>query len=139
MLCALQHLLQLVVHEMNLGADDHLARVLAGTDDTGSTSGLDSLLVHLGVILDLKAQTACAVTNFLHVLLAADSSPNLVHDVEISVASNPEFLAQGTAVRDTIYASRIVIMGYACAIGVVLALIIAIFSAIQFKVAKTDN
>ena len=34
---------------------------------------------------------------------------NLVHDVEISVASNPEFLAQGTAVRDTIYASRIVI------------------------------
>ena len=30
-------------------------------------------------------------------------------------------------------------MGYACAIGVVLALIIAVFSAIQFKVAKTDN
>ena len=29
-------------------------------------------------------------------------------------------------------------MGYACAIGVVLALIIAVFSAIQFKVAKTD-
>ena len=36
-------------------------------DDTGSTSGLDSLLVHLGVILDLKAQTGCAVTHFLHV------------------------------------------------------------------------
>lgn len=31
------------------------------------------------------------------------------YDVEISVASNPEFLAQGTAVRDTLHASRIVI------------------------------
>lgn len=29
--------------------------------------------------------------------------------VKISVASNPEFLAQGTAVRDTLYASRIVV------------------------------
>ncbi len=28
--------------------------------------------------------------------------------IHISVASNPEFLAQGTAVRDTLYASRIV-------------------------------
>ena len=35
--CQLQHLLQLVVHELNLGADDDLASVLAGTDDTGST------------------------------------------------------------------------------------------------------
>lgn len=34
---------------------------------------------------------------------------NLKHDVKINVASNPEFLAQGTAVRDTLYASRIVI------------------------------
>lgn len=34
---------------------------------------------------------------------------NLVHNVKIDVASNPEFLAQGTAVRDTLYASRIVI------------------------------
>lgn len=33
----------------------------------------------------------------------------LVHDVKINVASNPEFLAQGTAVRDTLHASRIVI------------------------------
>lgn len=31
------------------------------------------------------------------------------HDVKIHVASNPEFLAQGTAVRDTLHASRIVI------------------------------
>lgn len=34
---------------------------------------------------------------------------NLKHNVKIDVASNPEFLAQGTAVRDTLYASRIVI------------------------------
>lgn len=32
-----------------------------------------------------------------------------VHKCKIYVASNPEFLAQGTAVRDTLYASRIVI------------------------------
>jgi len=31
------------------------------------------------------------------------------HDVRIDVASNPEFLAQGTAVRDTLHPSRIVI------------------------------
>ena len=47
--CQLQHLLQLVVHELNLGADDDLASVLAGTDDTGSTGSLDSLLVNLSV------------------------------------------------------------------------------------------
>lgn len=34
---------------------------------------------------------------------------NLKHDVNVYVASNPEFLAQGTAVRDTLYASRIVV------------------------------
>jgi len=33
----------------------------------------------------------------------------LVHDVKVEVASNPEFLAQGTAVRDTLHASRVVI------------------------------
>ena len=33
----------------------------------------------------------------------------LVNDVRIEVASNPEFLAQGTAVRDTMEAARIVI------------------------------
>lgn len=32
-----------------------------------------------------------------------------VHTVQIEVASNPEFLAQGTAVRDTLHASRIVL------------------------------
>ncbi|ADF37983.1 UDP-glucose dehydrogenase family protein [Priestia megaterium] len=34
---------------------------------------------------------------------------HLKNDVQVEVASNPEFLAQGTAVRDTLYASRIVI------------------------------
>jgi UDPglucose 6-dehydrogenase len=33
----------------------------------------------------------------------------LINDVRIEVASNPEFLAQGSAVHDTIYAKRIVI------------------------------
>jgi UDPglucose 6-dehydrogenase len=33
----------------------------------------------------------------------------LVHDVRVEVASNPEFLAQGSAVRDTMEAQRIVI------------------------------
>lgn len=34
---------------------------------------------------------------------------NLKHDVKISVASNPEFLSQGTAVADTLNASRIIV------------------------------
>ena len=34
---------------------------------------------------------------------------SLVRDVRVEVASNPEFLAQGTAVRDTLEAARIVI------------------------------
>lgn len=33
----------------------------------------------------------------------------LVNDVRVEVASNPEFLAQGTAVRDTLHAARIII------------------------------
>ena len=34
---------------------------------------------------------------------------NLVHNVKVEVASNPEFLAQGNAVKDTLQAKRIVI------------------------------
>lgn len=34
---------------------------------------------------------------------------NVKNGIKIDVASNPEFLAQGTAVRDTLYASRIVV------------------------------
>lgn len=33
----------------------------------------------------------------------------LLRDVKVEVASNPEFLAQGTAVRDTLHAARIII------------------------------
>src|SRR5690606_5522455 len=33
----------------------------------------------------------------------------LINDVKIEVASNPEFLAQGSAVHDTLHASRIII------------------------------
>ncbi|MBB3110553.1 UDPglucose 6-dehydrogenase [Paenibacillus phyllosphaerae] len=33
----------------------------------------------------------------------------LVHDVKVEVASNPEFLAQGSAVNDTLHAERIII------------------------------
>lgn len=33
----------------------------------------------------------------------------LIHDVKVEVASNPEFLAQGSAVRDTMEAARIII------------------------------
>ena len=82
-----QHLLQLVVHELHLGADDDLASVLAGTDDTGSTGSLDSLLVNLSVVEHLKAQTGCAVTNVLHVLLAADSSQHSRSDFGVVVVS----------------------------------------------------
>ena len=34
---------------------------------------------------------------------------NVENNIQVEVASNPEFLAQGTAVKDTLYASRIVI------------------------------
>ena len=45
-----EHLLQLVVDELDLGADDDLACVLAGADDACSTCSLDSLLIDLSVV-----------------------------------------------------------------------------------------
>ena len=33
----------------------------------------------------------------------------LINDVKVEVASNPEFLAQGSAVKDTLQAARIII------------------------------
>ncbi|MDE5866856.1 MAG: nucleotide sugar dehydrogenase, partial [Lachnospiraceae bacterium] len=38
----------------------------------------------------------------------------LVRDVKVEVASNPEFLAQGSAVHDTLYAARIIIGTESC-------------------------
>ena len=54
---------------------------------------------------------------------------NLTHDVRISVASNPEFLAQGTAVRDTLHAARIVLGVETEQAGVVLKEVYADFDA----------
>lgn len=54
---------------------------------------------------------------------------NLAHDVQISVASNPEFLAQGTAVRDTLHAARIVLGVETEQAGVVLKEVYADFDA----------
>lgn len=54
---------------------------------------------------------------------------NLAHDVRISVASNPEFLAQGTAVRDTLHAARIVLGVATEQAGVVLKEVYADFDA----------
>ena len=90
--CQLQHLLQLVVHELDLGADDDLASVLAGTDDTGSTGSLDSLLVNLSVVEHLKAQAGCAVANVLHVLLAADSSQNSRSNLSVVIVGQNDLL-----------------------------------------------
>ena len=50
----LQHLLQLIIHELHLGADDDLASGLVGADDTGSTGSLHSLLIHSGGGIDLQ-------------------------------------------------------------------------------------
>lgn len=54
---------------------------------------------------------------------------NLAYDVQISVASNPEFLAQGTAVRDTLHAARIVLGVETEQAGVVLKEVYADFDA----------
>ena len=76
----LQHLLQLVINELNLGSDNDLASGLAGADNTGSTGSLNGLLVDSSAVLDLEAQTGSAVVNVGNVVLAADSSQNAGSD-----------------------------------------------------------
>ena len=79
--CRLQHLLQLIVDELDLGADHDLAGVLAGTDDARSARSLDGLLVHSGAVLHLKAQAGGAVIDAGHIALAADGCQHAAGDL----------------------------------------------------------
>lgn len=56
-------------------------------------------------IIVVKSTVPIGTNDKVEVILQKEK----VHDVTLEVASNPEFLAQGTAVRDTLYASRIVL------------------------------
>ncbi len=56
-------------------------------------------------IVVIKSTVPIGTNDKIEVLLQKEK----IHDVQIEVASNPEFLAQGTAVRDTLHASRIVL------------------------------
>jgi len=56
-------------------------------------------------VVVVKSTVPIGTNDKIEVLLQQEK----VHDVTIEVASNPEFLAQGTAVRDTLHASRIVL------------------------------
>ena len=56
-------------------------------------------------VVVVKSTVPIGTNDKVEALLNAKSDPS----IHIHVASNPEFLAQGTAVRDTLHASRIVI------------------------------
>lgn len=56
-------------------------------------------------IIVVKSTVPIGTNDKVEVILQKEK----VHDVTLEVASNPEFLAQGTAVRDTLCASRIVL------------------------------
>lgn len=56
-------------------------------------------------VVVVKSTVPIGTNDKIEVLLQKER----VHNVQIEVASNPEFLAQGTAVRDTLHASRIVL------------------------------
>lgn len=56
-------------------------------------------------VVVLKSTVPIGTNDKIETLLQKEK----IHNVQIEVASNPEFLAQGTAVRDTLHASRIVL------------------------------
>lgn len=56
-------------------------------------------------VVVVKSTVPIGTNDKLEQLLRA----SLVHPVQVELASNPEFLSQGTAVRDTLHAARIVI------------------------------
>ena len=88
----LQHLLQLIIHELHLGADDDLAGGLVGADDTGSTGSLHSLLIHSGVVLNGEAQAGSAVVHAGDVLLAADGLQHASSNLSVVVVGQNDLL-----------------------------------------------
>ena len=88
----LEHLLQLIVDELHLGADDDLAGVLARADDACGAGSLDGLFIHGGVVLDLKAQAGGAVLDVLDVALAAHGSQDARGDLGVVVVGQDHLL-----------------------------------------------
>ena len=88
----LQHLLQLIIHELHLGADDDLAGGLVGADDTGSTGSLHSLFIHSGVVLNGEAQAGSAVVHAGDVLLAADGLQHTSSNLSVVVVGQNDLL-----------------------------------------------
>jgi len=61
--------------------------------------------VEIDCVVVVKSTVPIGTNDKIDALLQQDK----IHDVTIEVASNPEFLAQGTAVQDTLHANRIVL------------------------------
>lgn len=80
-------------------------------DGSANLEFLNSVIVQISenvkndVLIVLKSTVPVGTSDNIEKLI----NKNLKHNVKIEVASNPEFLAQGTAVMDTFNASRIVI------------------------------